>query len=165
MRRHSLLAEAYLRAGQTNQAQDLVDKALELDDSNPETHRAAGWVAILSGRKDEGVSEWNRVIELAPDIFLYHYEFGLVYANHLNDPATAIPSFQQAIQLYPPYIPSYTALGRADLAAKPTRSRHSAIPKSVDAGSQFEPRVPRIGASVSNFAKMSAGNSVFPKGA
>lgn len=113
----AFLAEAYLRAGRTNDAQTTVDKALELDDASPETHRAAGWVAILSGRKDEGVGEWNRVIELAPDLFLYHYEFGLVYANHLNDPASAIPAFQDAIRLYAPYIPSYTALGRAYLAS------------------------------------------------
>lgn len=113
----ALLAEAYLRAGQTNQAQTTADRALELDDSNPETHRAAGWVAILSGRKDEGVSEWKRVVELAPDTFLYYYEFGLVYANYLKDAAAAIPSFQRAIQLYPPYIPSYTALGRGYLDA------------------------------------------------
>lgn len=114
---HALLAEAYLRAGRNKDAQQAVDTALELDDANPETHRAAGWVAILAGRKDEGVGEWLRTIELAPDTFLFHYELGLVYANYLNDPAAAIPSFQKAIQLYPPYIPSYTALGRAYLAA------------------------------------------------
>jgi tetratricopeptide (TPR) repeat protein len=112
----ALLAEAYLRAGRSNDAQQAVDKALELDDSNPETHRAAGWIAILAGRKDEGVGEWNRVIELAPDIFMNHYELGLVYAEHLNDPGMAVSSFDKAIQLYPPYIPSYTALGRAYLA-------------------------------------------------
>ncbi|HZQ07749.1 MAG TPA: tetratricopeptide repeat protein, partial [Anaerolineae bacterium] len=114
---HAFLAEAYLRAGRTNDAQQMVDKALELDDANPETHRAAGWVAILSGRKDEGVGEWHRTIELAPDIFLFHYELGLVYANHLDDPESAIGAFQDAIRLYPPYIPSYTALGRAYLAS------------------------------------------------
>ncbi len=113
----AFLAEAYLRAGRNNEAQQTVDKALELDDLNPETHRVAGWIATLSGRKDEGVGEWNRVIELAPDVFLYHYEFGLVYANHLNDPEMAIPSFEKAIELYAPYIPSYIALGRAYLAS------------------------------------------------
>ncbi len=113
----AFLAEAYLRAGRNADAQATVDKALELDDLNPETHRVAGWVAILSNRKDEGVGEWNRVIELAPNVFLYHYEFGLVYANHLKDFEMAIPSFQKAIELYPPYIPSYVALGRAYLAA------------------------------------------------
>lgn len=114
---HAFLAEAYLRAGRPADAQQEVDTALELDDTNPETHRAAGWVAILSKRNDDGVGEWNRTIELAPDSFLYHYELGLVYANYLNDPEMAIPAFQRAIQLYPPYIPSYTALGRAYLAA------------------------------------------------
>ncbi len=114
---HAFLAEAYLRAGRTNEAQQSVDTALELDDTNPETHRVAGWVAILSKRNDDGVGEWNRVIELAPDIFLYQYELGLVFANHLNDPEMAISAFQKAIDLYPPYIPSYIALGRAYLAA------------------------------------------------
>lgn len=113
----AFLAEAYLRAGRNSEAQDMVNQALELDDANPDTHRAAGWIAILSGRKDEGVGEWNRTIELASDIFLYQYELGLVYANYLNDPAMAIPAYQNAIQLYPPYIPSYTALGRAYLAS------------------------------------------------
>lgn len=113
----AFLAEAYLRAGRNGEAQDMVNQALELDDANPDTHRAAGWIAILSGRKDEGVGEWKRTIELAPDIFLYYYELGLVYANYLNDPAAAIPAYQNAIQLYPPYIPSYTALGRAYLAS------------------------------------------------
>lgn len=111
------LAEAYLRAGRNAEAQDMVNQALELDDANPDTHRAAGWIAILSGHNDEGVGEWNRTIELAPDTFLYHYELGLVYANYLNDYAMAFPAFQSAIELYPPYIPSYTALGRAYLAS------------------------------------------------
>lgn len=114
---HAFLAEAYLRAGRNAEAQQTVDKALELDDANPETHRAAGWIAILSGRKDDGVGEWKRVIELAPEIFLYQYELGLVYANYLDDAAAAIPAFQRAIQLYAPYIPSYTALGRAYLVS------------------------------------------------
>lgn len=113
----AFLAEAYLRAGRNAEAQQTIDTALELDDLNPETHRVAGWVSILSGHKDDGVGEWNRVIELAPEVFLYRYEFGLVFANHLDDPEMAIPSFQKAIELYPPYIPSYTALGRAYLAA------------------------------------------------
>lgn len=113
----AFLAEAFLRAGRNAEAQQTVDAALELDDLNPETHRVAGWVSILSGRKDDGVGEWNRVIELAPGIFLYRYEFGLVLANHLNDPERAIPSFQSAIELYPPYIPSYIALGQAYLEA------------------------------------------------
>ncbi len=113
----AFLAEAYLRAGRITEAQDMVNQALDLDDQNPDTHRAAGWVAILSGRKDEGVGEWNRTLELAPDMFLYHYEIGLVFANYLNDPAMAIPAFEKAIELYPPYIPSYTALGRAYLAS------------------------------------------------
>jgi tetratricopeptide (TPR) repeat protein len=108
---HAFLAEAYLRAGRTGDAQSSVDTALELDDTDPETHRAAGWVAILSKRNDDGVGEWNRTIELAPDIFLYQYELGLVYANHLNDAEAAIPHFQRALELYPPYIPSYIALG------------------------------------------------------
>lgn len=113
----AFLAEAYLRAGRNAEAQNMVNQALELDDQNPDTHRAAGWVAILSGHNDEGVGEWNRAIELAPEIFLYYYELGLVYANYLNDPAAAIPTFEKAIALYPPYIPSYTALGRAYLAS------------------------------------------------
>lgn len=113
---HAFLAEAYLRAGRTSDAQASVDTALELDDTNPDTHRAAGWVAILSKHNDDGVGEWKRAIELAPDIFLYHYEFGLVYANYLNDAEMAIPEFQKAVDLYAPYIPSYIALGRAYLA-------------------------------------------------
>lgn len=114
---HAFLSEAYLRAGRNNDAQQEADTALELDDANSETHRAAGWVAIASNRKDEGVGEWRRVIELAPEVFLYQYELGQVYANHLNDAESAIPAYQRAIQLYPPYIPSYTALGRAYLMA------------------------------------------------
>src|SRR5262249_25090829 len=136
----AFLAEAYLRSGRNNDAQQVIDKALELDDTNPETHRVAGWVSILSGRKDDWVGELNRAIELAPDIFLYHYEFGLVYADHLKDAAAAIPEFQKAIDLYPAYIPSYIALGRAYLD---TNQPGSAIlqfqraltldPKSTDA--------------------------------
>lgn len=114
---HAFLSEAYLRAGRNNDAQKEADTALELDDANPETHRAAGWVAIISNRKDEGIGEWKRVVELAPELFLYHYELGQVYANHLGDANSAIPAYQRAIQLYPTYIPSYTALGQAYLLA------------------------------------------------
>lgn len=113
----AFLSEAYLRAGRASDAQKAADTALELDDANPDSHRAAGWVAILAGRKDEGLSEWKRVLELAPDIFFYHYELGQIYNDHLNDPQNAIVEFQHATQLYPPYIPSHNALGHAYLAA------------------------------------------------
>ncbi len=114
----AFLAEAYLRAGRPEDGAKAAETAVSLDDKNADAHRAAGWVAVLGGKKDEAVTEWQRVVEIAPDIFFYHYEFGQVYGAYLNDAASAIPEYQKAIQLFPPYVPSYTALGRMYLAQK-----------------------------------------------
>ncbi len=113
---NAMLAEALLRAGKSGDAQKEAEIALALDDQNPDAHRAAGWVAVVQRNQDQAISEWNKVTELAPDLFFYHYELGLVYAIYGNDPASAVPEYQKAIQLFPPYVPSYLALGRAYLA-------------------------------------------------
>lgn len=113
---HAFLAEAYLRGGQQAEAEKQATAALEGGESNVDSHRAKGWVAIIADRQDEALSEWHRVVQLAPDTSFYHYEFGQVYSIYLNDPADSIPEFQKAVQLYPPYVPSYIALGKAYLA-------------------------------------------------
>lgn len=113
---HAFLAEAYLRGGQEAEAEKQAAAALDGSDSNIDGHRAKGWVALIAGRQDEALSEWHRVVQLAPDTSFYHYEFGQVYAVYLNDPADAIPEYQKAVQLFPPYVPAYIALGSAYLA-------------------------------------------------
>jgi tetratricopeptide (TPR) repeat protein len=113
---HAFLAEAYLRGGQQSDAEKEANAALNGDDNNTDGHRAMGWVALIAGRNDEALSEWQRVVQLAPDISFYHFEFGQVYGFYLNDPGNAVPEYQKAIQLYPPYVPSYVALGSVYLA-------------------------------------------------
>jgi hypothetical protein len=88
---HAFLAEAYLRGGQQTEAQKEATAALNLDDSNADAHRATGWVALIAGRKDEALAEWQRVVQIEPNIFFYHFELGQVYGDYLNDPASAIP--------------------------------------------------------------------------
>lgn len=113
---HALLAEAYLRGGQQEDAEKEANAALDSDDSNADGHRAMGWVALIGGRKDAALSEWQRVVQIAPGVSFFHFEFGQVYGFYLNDPANAVPEYQKAIELYPPYVPSYVALGGAYLA-------------------------------------------------
>jgi tetratricopeptide (TPR) repeat protein len=113
---HAFLAEAYLHAGRMQDAAQEASTAVSLDDHNADAHRAAGWVAVLAGKSDEAVSEWQRVAQLAPDVFFYHFEFGQVYGTYLNDGASAIPEYLKAIQLFPPYVPSYIELGRVYIA-------------------------------------------------
>lgn len=110
---HAFLAEAYLRGGQQAEAEKQAAAALEGADSSVDGHRAKGWVALIAGRQDEALGEWHRVVELAPDTSFYHFEFGQVYSIYLGDPANSIPEFQKAVQLYPPYVPAYIALGGA----------------------------------------------------
>ena len=112
---HAFLAEAYIRGGRQTEAENEASTALNTDDSNADGHRAMGWVALIAGRKEDALSEWQRVVQLAPNISFYHFEFGQVYGYYLNDPADAVAEYQKAIQLYPPYVPSYIALGAAYL--------------------------------------------------
>jgi tetratricopeptide (TPR) repeat protein len=113
---HALLAEAYLRAGKQTEAEREATAAVNDDDSNPDGHRAMGWVALIAGQKDAALTEWQRVVQIAPGVSFFHFEFGQVYGFYLNDPADAVPQLQAAIQLYPPYVPSYIALGGAYLS-------------------------------------------------
>ncbi|MGE5139883.1 MAG: tetratricopeptide repeat protein [Rudaea sp.] len=113
---HAFLAEAYLRAGRTEDAGKEADRASQLDAEDVDAHRAAGWVAVLAKQQDQAVSEWKRVTELAPDVFFYHYEFGQVYGSYFGDLAGAAAEYQKAIALFGPYVPSYIALGRINIA-------------------------------------------------
>lgn len=113
---HAFLAEAFLRGGQQSDAEKEASAAIDAQNTDADGHRAMGWVALVAGRKDEALTEWQQVVTLAPDISFYHFEFAQVYGSYLNDPANAVPEFQKAIQLYPPYVPSYIALGSALLA-------------------------------------------------
>lgn len=112
---HAFLAEAYLRAGRTADAQKEVGIALQLNDKSASAHRSNGWIQIVSGQKDAGLAEWSRVVELEPNTFFYHFEYGEVLRVYLNNAAESVASYQRAIQLYAPYTSSYIALGQAYL--------------------------------------------------
>jgi Tol biopolymer transport system component/tetratricopeptide (TPR) repeat protein len=113
---HALLAEAYLRGGKQSDAEREATAALSDDENNPDGHRAMGWVALIAGRKDAALTEWQRVVQISPGVSFFHFEFGQVYGFYLNDPSDAVPQLQTAVQLYPPYVPSYIALGGAYLS-------------------------------------------------
>lgn len=111
----AFLSEAYLRAGRFGDAQKEADAAVRADANSPEAHRANAWYFILA-KSDDGTKEWNRVIELAPNLFFYHFEYGEVLRVYLNDPAKSVSEYQRATLLYPPYTPAYVSLGQAYLA-------------------------------------------------
>ncbi|MGE5139449.1 MAG: tetratricopeptide repeat protein, partial [Rudaea sp.] len=75
---HAFLAEAYLRSGQQGEAEKEAAAALQIDEKNIDANRAAGWAAAVGGLKSDAAAAWQRVFELAPDVFFYHYEFGQV---------------------------------------------------------------------------------------
>jgi tetratricopeptide (TPR) repeat protein len=110
----AFLSEAYLRAGRPGDAQREAEAAVKADANSAEAHRANAWYLIVT-KSDDGTKEWNRVVELAPNLFFYHFEYGEVLRTYLNDVAKSVNEYQRASQLYPPYVPAYVSLGQAYL--------------------------------------------------
>jgi adenylate cyclase len=81
-------------------AMDLVQKALAMDDSNPNAHCLLSTLYTYKREHDKGIAEGERAVALDPGGAIAHqiYASSLLWAGQVKE---AIPMFQKSIRLNP----------------------------------------------------------------
>jgi adenylate cyclase len=101
-----------------NQAFELMNKAITLDDSYASAHSILGWLYILKERNyDKAIAECERALDLAPNLDISNIWMGLVltYAGRHEE---AVRYCEQALRLNPiPPAWNFRALGWAYFGA------------------------------------------------
>jgi adenylate cyclase len=92
------------------QASELAQKAIALDESLPVAHFALGWAYLLKRQHDQAQAKMERAIMLAPN-FAGGYE-ELSFVLHTSGKAQeAVPVATKAVRLSPQYLGALNALG------------------------------------------------------
>ncbi len=100
-------------AGSTRLAAEFAERALELDDTNPNNYALLGMVALYQGDPDKAVALGRKAVALGPSQGDVHALLGL-YLNAAGRPDEAISPINKAMRLSPYYPTFYLIqLGRA----------------------------------------------------
>jgi len=79
---------------------DRNDKALSAeDDTNPHFHAAAA--RVQERNFADAAKEYEEALRADPNVARAHYELGLLYGDHLNDPIAAMYHFEEYLRLRP----------------------------------------------------------------
>jgi len=108
----AVLAEALRLNERYPEAVDEADRALVLDNTNADAHRARGWLYYLV---DQDVGQANGQLQIAlslqTELWMRRHEYGELLLQQGNN-TTALIAFQDALQLRPKAV-TYTAIGEA----------------------------------------------------
>jgi tetratricopeptide (TPR) repeat protein len=109
---HAVLAEAYLGVGKLADAVQEAELALSQDGGSAAAHRVRALLhQVETGNLALAVDELRQAVELQPELWLRHYELGLVLLQ-AGDYEAAVPVLKQALGLRPK-ADTYAALGEA----------------------------------------------------
>jgi tetratricopeptide (TPR) repeat protein len=109
---HNNLGLAYFGKGQTDQAVEQFQKALEINPNYLDAHAALGVTLAQRGQLDEAISEYQKAFEIDPNYPGGRYNLGLAFfqKGRLDD---AISQFQKALEIDPNYPRGHYNLGVA----------------------------------------------------
>ncbi len=132
---HAVLAEAYLLDGRLQDAVEEAELALAQDRDNAEAHRIRGWLYDMADHDtSRAVGEFRAAAELQPELWLRHYELGLLSlkAEEYN---AAIMALKKALGLRQKAI-AYTALGEARYRQGEYDQARSFLQQALSAGAR-----------------------------
>jgi tetratricopeptide (TPR) repeat protein len=75
------IVTALLRAGRYDEAVARAEDAVAVYDAQDRARATLGWAYFLSGRKQEGLAELERAVELSPNNMLWLSQLGAAYAR------------------------------------------------------------------------------------
>jgi adenylate cyclase len=81
-------------------ALELLEKAIALDDSDPDAHGVLGYVYTMMGQHDKAIAEVERAVSLNPNSFGNLLRLGFVLL-HAGRPEEAIPALKSSRRLSP----------------------------------------------------------------
>lgn len=98
----SELGALMVQNGAVQQAERVLKRALEYDDTLVNAHTNLGIAYAVQHRTDDALAEFNRALELKPDDARVYFNLGVAYLTlQLLDPAA--DSFRHALELAPGY--------------------------------------------------------------
>jgi tetratricopeptide (TPR) repeat protein len=93
------LINYYITHGQSAEALNYLDKAIEKDQTNASFFQARGVCLDKLGRQDEAIQVYKKAIEIKPDFSDSYYNLGVIYVNRgvkQFEVANAVPTNEQA---------------------------------------------------------------------
>jgi tetratricopeptide (TPR) repeat protein len=108
-------AHALIQQGRLDEAATLLQRSLQIQPDNAETHASLGNVLVHLKRYDEAIAAYREALRLNPDLFAAHF----ILAIALHDKSKldeAEVHFRKALDLNPGYAPVYQNLGAVLLA-------------------------------------------------
>ena len=94
------LGGTLLQAKQAEQAEKILQRALELDEAQVNAHNNLGVLYSVLGQSSKALEHFNRAAELQPDKVSVHYNTGMAYLTlDLLDPAA--DAFRRTLELKP----------------------------------------------------------------
>ncbi len=108
---YSYLAEAYADAGRWFEATDAAQTALRLDDQNVDVRRNYGYVLERQGNYWMAVAEYEKALEIHPNLAYIHITVGRNYRDGLGNYEKAIEHFQRATEIEPENAQAFGELG------------------------------------------------------
>jgi TPR repeat protein len=106
------LGNALIQTGQEDKAQACLQKAVELDPDDANTHYNLGVLLTQKGQLDEAIIHYRKAAELQPDYAEAHNNLGYALAKkgQLDE---AIVHYRKAAELQPDYAQAHNNLGYA----------------------------------------------------
>jgi tetratricopeptide (TPR) repeat protein len=108
---YSYLAEAYADAGRWFEATDAAQTALRLDDWNVDVRRNYGYVLERQGNYWMAVAEYEKALEIHPNLAYIHITVGRNYRDGLGNYEKAIEHFRRAAEIEPENAQALSELG------------------------------------------------------
>jgi tetratricopeptide (TPR) repeat protein len=110
-----------------DEAEPLLQRAVELDPRAPSTHDALGFFEFRSSNFEDADEELTKAIELGSRDFMTYYCHGVLQLRSLaaNEDAThtAVTALERAARLNPRYAPTFEALTQAYSRASETQGK------------------------------------------
>ncbi|HOO46869.1 MAG TPA: tetratricopeptide repeat protein, partial [Deltaproteobacteria bacterium] len=91
-------AEQLFGEGQTDQAKDLLIRALEIDPMLHAAHNDLGVILTHEGRLSEACNHYEKAIELAPDELTYQKNLAAFFIMQMNDPTSALRIYLEILR-------------------------------------------------------------------
>ncbi len=98
--------------GKTEEALNIYDKAIQINDNSPETYFNKGAILQRLGNSNEARINYEKAISIKSDFLNAYFNLGLVYQN-LQDNKKAIENYQKAIDLKADFHEAIGAIGTA----------------------------------------------------
>ncbi|MEZ5066404.1 MAG: tetratricopeptide repeat protein [bacterium] len=121
---HSAVANARLRAGDTEGARVEFDRALALDPKDAAANYQAGILALKAGRDPEALSRLETAAREAPEVPAYHLNLGIARLR-AGDAAKSVESFRAAVRLNPDLVAARLLLAQGLAASGDLRGAES----------------------------------------